>query len=149
MAAARSSRHVVPRVASALQSNRKALVFSYPASLRLKQGWEYDVLFRTGSRLKGRLVRLLYIKAPDGNTRFALAVGKKLGKAHARNRGRRVLKESLRRLRPWVRDGFWFACMLTPRGMEARAQEVYADLGCVLERRGFMSDDWPGAVWYQ
>ncbi|WP_040551240.1 ribonuclease P protein component [Pyramidobacter piscolens] len=125
------------------------MVFPYPASLRLKQGWEYDTLFRTGSRLKGRLVRLLFVKAPDGKTRFAMAVGKKIAKAHLRNRGRRVLKESLRRLHPWMKEGWWFACMLNEQGLRAKADEVYADLGALLKRKGFMKDDWPGAIWYQ
>ena len=143
------SRRVAPRAANALQSNQRALVFPYPASLRLKQGWEYDTLFRTGSRLKGRLVRLLFVKAPDGKTRFAMAVGKKLGKAHRRNRGRRMLKESLRRLHPWMKEGWWFAMMLNEQGLKASAPEVYNDLARTLKRGGFLDDDWPGPVWYQ
>ncbi|MGI6076298.1 MAG: ribonuclease P protein component [Pyramidobacter sp.] len=139
----------MPKAASVWRSNRRALVFSYPASLRLKQGWEYDTLFRTGSRLKGRLVRLLFVKAPDGKTRFAMAVGKKLAKAHLRNRGRRMLKESVRRLYPWIREGWWFALMLTEQGLNAKAAEVYADLGAVLKKRGLMKNDWPGPAWYQ
>ncbi len=123
--------------------------FRYPAAFRLKQGWEYDTLFRTGSRLKGRLVRLLFVKAPDGQTRFAMAVGRKMGKAARRSRGRRVLREAARRLRPWLRGGWWFALMLSERGMGASAPEVYADLAGVLKREGFLSDDWPGAVWYR
>lgn len=94
-------------------------------------------------------MRLLFVNAPDGKTRFAMAVGKKSGKAYARNRGRRILKESLRRLRPWIKDGVWLACMLTPHGMNAKAQDVYTDLGAVLRRKGLMKDDWPGSVWYQ
>lgn len=140
---------VVPKAASVWLFNQRALVFPYPASLRLKQGWEYDTLFRTGSRLKGRLVRLLFVKAPDGKTRFAMAVGKKMAKAHLRNRGRRMLKESVRRLYPWIQDGWWFALMLSEKGLSAKADEVYADLGAVLKSRGLMKDDWPGPVWYQ
>ncbi len=146
---ARCSRHAVPRAANASLFNRSATSFPFPAAFRLKQGWEYDTLFRTGSRLKGRLVRLLFVQAPDGKTRCAMAVGKKMGKAVRRNRGRRVLREAVRRLYPWLKDGWWFALMLTERGMNATAPEVYADLGRVLSKEGFLSDDWPGAVWYQ
>ena len=132
-----------------MQSDQRAFVFPYPASLRLKQGWEYDTLFRTGSRLKGRLVRLLYVKAPDGKTRYAMAVGKRFGKAHRRNHGRRMLKDSLRRLHPWMKQGWWFALMLSERGLEAGTLEVYEDLARALRRGGFLDDDWPGPVWYQ
>ena len=94
-------------------------------------------------------MRLLFVKAPDGKTRFAMAVGKKIAKAHSRNRGRRMLKESVRRLYPWIREGWWFALMLTDDGLNAKADEVYADLGALLKKRGLMKNDWPGPVWYQ
>ncbi len=149
MAAALCLQHVGLRVANVWQPDLRALFFPYPASLRLKQGWEYDTLFRTGSRLKGRLVRLLFVKAPDGKTRFAMAVGKKMAKSHLRNRGRRMLKESVRRLYPWMRQGWWFALMLNEKGLSAKADEVYADLAAVLKRKGMMKDEWPGPVWYQ
>ena len=45
--------------------------------MRLKKGWEYDYVFRTGSRFKGELVRLLFVEAPDDRTRIGLAVGKR------------------------------------------------------------------------
>lgn len=134
------------RAVNALQSNHGALFFPYPASLRLKTGWEYDTLFRTGSRLKGRLVRLLFVKAPDGTTRYAMAVGKKLGKAHRRNRGRRLLREAVRRLHPWMKQGWWFALMLSGPGIDAGAAAVYADLAHTLKRGGFLEDDWPGLL---
>jgi len=132
-----------------LQSDPQAFVFPYPATLRLRRGWEYDTLFRTGSRLKGRLVRLLFVKAPDGETRYAMAVGKKMGKAHLRNHGRRLLRESVRRLHPWIKPGWWFALMLTQQGLSSGAPDVYNDLARTLRRGGFLNDDWPGPVWYQ
>ncbi len=130
-----------------MQSDPKAFVFPYPAAFRLKRGWEYDTLFRTGSRLKGRLVRLLFVKAPDEKTRFAMAVGKKMGKAHCRNRGRRLLRESVRRLYPWMKQGWWFALMLSEQGMTSGARDVYSDLARTLRRGGFLNDDWPGPDW--
>lgn len=139
--------HVVPKGASASRSNQRALGFRYPASLRLKQGWEYDTLFRTGGRFKGRLVRLLFVEAPDGRTRYGMAVGKRIAKSHLRNRGRRMLKESVRRLHPWVKDGCWFILSLNEQGLQAKADQVYADLAALMSRKGFMKDDWPGAVW--
>lgn len=148
MADAKCSLHVAPKAVNVLRSDQQAPVFSWPASIRLKQGWEYDTLFRTGSRLKGRLVRLLFIQAPDGKTRFAMAVGKKMGNACVRVRGRRVLREAARRLYPWVREGYWFALMLSNKGISANARDVYRDLGTVLKRNGMMKDDWP-AVWHQ
>lgn len=134
--------------ASALQSSRERQGFQYPASLRLKQGWEYDTLFRTGSRFKGRLVRLLFVESPDGTTRYGMAVGKRLAKSHLRNRGRRLLKESVRRLHPWVKDGVWIILSLNEQGLAAKACDVYADLAALMSRKGFMKDDWPGPVWH-
>ncbi|MCF4152487.1 ribonuclease P protein component [Dethiosulfovibrio sp. F2B] len=121
--------------------------FKYPPSLRLKRGWEFDAVFRTGSRHKGALVRLLFIEAPDGKTRFGVVVGKKQGNACVRSRGRRVLREAARRLAPWVRPGYWFVLSLSYRGLGGNARDVYVDVSRLMERKGFLSSDWPGISW--
>lgn len=121
--------------------------FSYPRQDRLCKGWQFDFVFRTGRRESGALVRLLFAKAPDGKSRLAVAVGKKQGSSPVRSRGKRVLRESMRRLRPWVREGFWIICMLRNAALRKNARDVYEDAAKVAARAGLMTFDWPGVDW--
>nr|WP_321503820.1 ribonuclease P protein component [uncultured Dethiosulfovibrio sp.] len=104
-------------------------------------------MFRTGGRHRGSLVRLLFIEAPDGVTRFGVVVGKRQGNACVRSRGRRVLREAARRLAPWVRPGVWLVFSLSTRGLTANGREIYYDLGSLMKRSGFLTDSWPGPSW--
>lgn len=92
-------------------------------------------------------MRLLFLEVPDSPLRIGLAVGKKQGASHERNRGRRILKEGFRRLRPWMKDGFWLVASLRDQGMAANARDIYFDLARLLFRNNFLSPDWPGANW--
>ncbi len=122
--------------------------YAYPRTSRLLRGWQYDLVFRTGRRAQGELVRLLFVEAPDGLTRVGAAVGKRQGKAHVRSRGRRIIREGVRRLLPWMADSrIWFVVLLRRRGLTARADAIYFDLERLLRERGFLAPDFPGAVW--
>jgi ribonuclease P protein component len=92
-------------------------------------------------------VRLLFLEAPDGRTRVGFAVGKRQGKSHERNRGRRILKEGFRRLLTWMKEGVWVVASLRSGGMTAGAGEVYYDLARLLGGRGMLAGCWPGPDW--
>ncbi|WP_024822488.1 ribonuclease P protein component [Aminobacterium mobile] len=115
--------------------------------MRLKKGWEYDHVFRTGSRSKGELVRLLFVQAPDSCTRVGFAVGKRQGKAYVRNRGRRILREGVRRLLPWMKGPYWYVFSLRTAGLSAGSREVYYDMAKLLKGLGLLNDVWPGEKW--
>jgi ribonuclease P protein component len=116
--------------------------------LTIRKGWEFDLIFRTGLRVQGELVRLLFLKE-TGTTqpRVGYAVGKRQGKAHVRNRGKRVLREAFYRLRPWVQSGVTLVTSLKDRALQVKAHEVYYDMARVLRRHGLLTPDWPGARW--
>ncbi len=121
--------------------------FPYPRNVRLRKAWQFDCLFRTGRRIQGRLVRLLFIASSDGTTRVGVAVGKKQGNSPERNRGRRILKEALRRLLPWMREGYWVICTLRTSALKTSAREVYLDIAGLMQRAGLLREDWPGPDW--
>jgi ribonuclease P protein component len=120
--------------------------FPYPASSRLKNSWEFDVVFRAGRQSKGELVRICYVRGQTG-TKVGAAVGKKIANAARRSRGRRVLRESLRRLLPWVTDGVWVVTSLRERALTAAADSVYYDMAAVFSRCGLLGETWGGADW--
>jgi ribonuclease P protein component len=65
---------------------------------RLRTGAEFDAVFKQGRRLDGRL--FLLVAAPNGRAfdRLGLAVSRRVGGAVGRNRARRLLRESFRRV---------------------------------------------------
>jgi ribonuclease P protein component len=67
---------------------------------RLRTGAAFDAAFKRGARLDGRL--FLLAAAPNGHAfgRLGLAVSRRVGGSVERNRARRLLRESFRRLPP-------------------------------------------------
>ncbi len=72
----------------------------FPSRHRLRTGAEFEATFKRGARLDGRL--FLLVAAPNGQAfdRLGLAVSRKVGGSVQRNRARRLLRESFRRLPP-------------------------------------------------
>jgi len=64
---------------------------------RLTSGAEYRRVFRRGTRVDGALFLLVAAPNRDGHCRLGLAAGRRVGGAVARNRARRLLRESFRK----------------------------------------------------
>ena len=97
-------------------------------------------------------MRLLFLKETPRQTttrgpRAGYAVGKRQGKAHVRNRGKRILREAFRRLRPWVLPGVAIVASLKDKALDSKANEVYYDMARVLRKSGLLTSDWGGAHW--
>ena len=73
---------------------------------RLRARAEFDRVFRKGRRLEGRQFVLIALKNGKTEHRLGIATGRKLGGAVVRNRARRLLRESFRRLAPAAGPGF-------------------------------------------
>ncbi len=92
-------------------------------------------------------MRLLFVKGEEGQVRIGMAVGKRQGKSHERNRGRRMLKEGFRRLLPWMRGDFMIVAGLTSAGMRSGSREIYEELASLLQKGGLLLPRWPGPNW--
>jgi ribonuclease P protein component len=93
---------------------------------------------------------LLFLKETasiDKSPRAGYAVGKRQGKAHVRNRGKRILREAFRRLRPWTSLNTVIVFSLKSKALDCKASEIYYDMARVLRRSGLLTPDWPGAAW--
>ena len=108
-----------------------------PKVLKLRKGWDFDLIFRTGIRANGVLVRLLYLKDDtDSDTiKFGCAVGKRQGKAHIRVRGRRILREAFRHLSDRLAPGISLVLGLKTEGLSAKSQDIQRDLERLFRRR--------------
>ena len=63
--------------------------------LRMKKNKEFQKLFSKGKRSYASSLAILYL--PSEKTRMGICVGKKHGKAHVRNRIKRLLREAFRK----------------------------------------------------
>ena len=73
---------------------------------RLRARSEFDRVFRKGRRLGGRFFLVIALPNERSQHRLGLAVSRKIGGAVTRNRARRLLRESIRRLPPPAGPGF-------------------------------------------
>ena len=125
--------------------------YPLPKTIRLKKGCEFNQVFRTGFRIQGKLVRLLCLKDDSqnaatpkrGHSRIGFAVGKKQCNSCGRSRGKRILREAMRRLMPFVAPGLDIVATLkdAAAGISASAADVYLDCAEVLAKRGLIAKE--------
>lgn len=76
-----------------------------PKKLILRKSKDIDILFQFGTKIFGRKLNMYFIKK-EGDQQVAFFVKKKIGKAHVRNRSRRLIKEYYR-LNKRKFQGYW------------------------------------------
>ena len=120
---------------SATEGARDVNTLHVPKVQRLRKGWEFDEIFRTGTRINGELVRILYLQNGDDCIKFGCAVGKRQGKAHVRTRGRRILREAFRALSGRMLSGIKIVLTLQDKGLSSKSTDIQPELERLLIRR--------------
>lgn len=77
-------------------SNYRLIPGKFPKQIRLRTKKEYQYLTRTGTRIFGNLIVMDYRIGLHSTTKLGITVSKKYGKAHMRNRFKRVIREAYR-----------------------------------------------------
>jgi len=130
--------------------------YTLQKNIRLKKGSEFNQVFRTGFRIQGELVRLLCLKgnaetnrSESRYSRIGFAVGKKQCNSCKRNRGKRILREAMRRLMPFMAPGLDIVATLKDAAVsiDKNAADIYLDSAKILAKRGLLSKDWQNAKW--
>ena len=99
------------------------------------------MIFRTGVRVNGDLVRLLYLKDEENpEIKFGCAVGKKLGKAHVRNRGRRILRAAFSKLSEKLIPGLKIVLSLKESGLDSKSHEITRELEKLFRRKKLIQE---------
>ena len=112
------------------------------SAVRLRKGREFDLIFRTGIRVNGDLVRLLYLKDDEPKIKFGCAVGKKLGKAHVRNRGKRILRAAFKKFLSAKKliPGLKIVLNLKENGLDSKSHEIAVELEKLFRRKNLIQN---------
>lgn len=70
--------------------------FGLPKSHFVRKGWEYEIIYKKGKRLRGNGYILIYLKNNLGYNRLGISIHKRIKGAVKRNRIKRIIRESFR-----------------------------------------------------
>jgi len=100
--------------------------------LRLRRPFEFERVRRQGRSWSTPLVVLAVLPNDLGHNRYGFAVGRRIGKAVARNRVKRRLREAVRDLHPGLRQGY--DVVVVARGPLANLAVSQAEVAQALDQ---------------
>jgi ribonuclease P protein component len=86
-----------PKKKTRTQKTYHRVGLAFPKALRILTRNHFQKIFREGSRLGGKVISIQYVRGTS-HPRLGITVSKKYGKAHDRNRFKRVVREAFREL---------------------------------------------------
>lgn len=73
---------------------------------RLRKDFQFRYVYKNGSFVRTPAINLVYVKARHKSIRLGISVSNKIGKAVARNRIKRRIRECVAALLPSLKTGF-------------------------------------------
>ncbi|MEJ2135401.1 MAG: ribonuclease P protein component [Desulfofustis sp.] len=70
--------------------------FGLPKYCLLRKNWEFEAVYKHGTRLHGKGFSIIYLANDRGHSRIGISISRKLKGAVTRNRIKRIFKESFR-----------------------------------------------------
>lgn len=109
---------------------------------RLRRPYEFERVRKRGRTWSTPLVVLAVLPNDLGRNRYGFAVGRRIGKAAARNRVKRWLREAVRHLHPSLRPGYdmVFIARGPLAGSDATYHQVF-DAVATLTRRAKLQQE--------
>src|SRR5258705_12449938 len=106
-----------------------------PRDRRLRAGWQFREVYRSGESIHGSLMTLVSLGKPLEQGRTAYVASRKVGPAVRRNRAKRLLREGFRRLPAARRDeSRWRIWIARTSCARSTAAEVSAEMERLVGR---------------
>ena len=109
-----------------------------PSASRLKRRSDFGRVYAKGRSYVTDLVVVYVLPFRDESTRIGFSVSKKLGKSVARNRVKRLLREAIRPLLPYITLGYNVVIVARVRAADAQLQNLAAALNSALKKSGIL-----------
>lgn len=108
----------------------------FPRTARILRSNEFSLVLREGSRCRRPLIQLYARPGATGSSRVGFIISRKVGKAHDRNRLRRVLRETFRlEILPF--PGCWdIVVQIQPRAGETPSLEIRNEFLAAIGKLG-------------
>jgi ribonuclease P protein component len=108
-------------------------------SERITRKFEYSSVISKRRITSGKYLRAYLLIEQGAKRKAGFIAGKTVGPAVERNRARRLLKESYRRLKPGLEEeGFKLVFVATPGIRDAKADDVVAEMRSILRKMGLV-----------
>lgn len=105
----------------------------------IRENYLFTRLYSKGKSCSGRNIALYYLKNYGGkSTRIGITVSKARGKAVVRNRIKRRIKESLRLLYPFMKEGYLIVAVARQASVYATYGEISEELYDLLKRAALL-----------
>ena len=107
---------------------------------RLVKNYEFSRVYQKGRRVSGKVLTVHYLKRPNRGLRTGVTVRRRLKGAVRRNRYKRLMRESLRLIRPELKSGYDVIIMGKMREPLPDYETVSQDMLSLFKRAGLWHD---------
>lgn len=104
----------------------------------LRNKKNFSTIYKKGRSFGGRYVVLFCKRNNLGYNRLGFLASKKVGNSVVRNRARRLMKESFRKIEPNIKVGFDIILIARANIKDVKCDDVYKSMNSLIKKSGII-----------